>query len=194
MADDVEGTLRSPSLWIIDAFTRWTLDVNTIHCMSTPRTRSEWIVKRSSYGIAGDWGVIGEDEPVDGAGEPCPPAKKMRKPFAFNNLFINTKSKFYNLCKPSTSPLPLSLLLRPPTPPVFLRFSVAPASLSSLCASWLHSEQDAARLHEFTDRDAGHYLPFLAAQQGTDHGCVPPASHRILLTQCWRPNIVLIAP
>jgi hypothetical protein len=36
-----------------------------------------------------------------GAGQPSP-AKKMRKPFAFNNLFINTKSKFYNLCKPST--------------------------------------------------------------------------------------------
>jgi hypothetical protein len=48
--------------------------------------------------------VIDGDEPAPasiGAGQPSP-AKKMRKPFVFNNLFINTKSKFYNLCKPST--------------------------------------------------------------------------------------------
>ncbi len=48
--------------------------------------------------------MIDGDEPAPasiGAGQPSP-AKKMRKPFVFNNLFINTKSKFYNLCKPST--------------------------------------------------------------------------------------------
>lgn len=58
--------------------------------------------------VEGEWRVIDGDEPAPasiGAGQPSP-AKKMRKPFVFNNLFINTKSKFYNLCKPMSKTLP----------------------------------------------------------------------------------------
>lgn len=57
--------------------------------------------------VEADWGVIDGDEPPSApVGHQPMPSKKMRKPFAFNNLFINTKSKFYNLCKPMSKSLP----------------------------------------------------------------------------------------
>lgn len=71
--------------------------------VSTPPPRFQ-IVQLQIDTPAADWGVIDADDTASSMAPgfmPVTSEKKTKKPFIFNNLFTSTKTKLYNLAKPS---------------------------------------------------------------------------------------------